>query len=87
MRDIVGCIDPTKSPVERSAERVFELSCRAETGAAQMLFKMEKSKGVEARHTVNMSVDEAHCSQTSPVDIYGKDSYPHADMNRLQRFG
>jgi len=66
--------------------RVRDSTCRAETETAQTVFKMEKSSAVEARHTVNMSVDEMHYSQTSPVDLYGKDSYPRADMNRLRRF-
>ena len=71
--------------VELFAERVVELSCRADTGVAQTLFKMEKLRAVKATHTASRSVDTMHHRQASPVDSCGKASYRYVGITPLQR--
>lgn len=75
------------SPAGAADDVVLEVSSESEYGTAQARFMFNKAKTTGFTHAITISGDEMRYQQTTLLDIYGKESYEHTDMNTLQRAG
>ncbi len=57
----------------------------AQWGIVQSPFMQEKARTTGFAHSIKVSGDTLEYSETTAVDIYGKQSYQHTDGNTLQR--
>ena len=74
--------------VDASDELVFSVAADAnspECGVVQAPFMFKQAKTTAFTHSVTVKGDEMRYSQTTFLDIYGKKSYEHTDVNTLQR--
>jgi hypothetical protein len=74
--------------VDVSDELVFSVAADAnspECGVVQAPFMFKQAKTTAFTHSVTVKGDEMRYSQTTFLDIYGKKSYEHTDVNTLQR--
>jgi len=73
---------------DASQELVFSVAADAsspEGGIVQAPFMFKQAKTTAFTHSVTVKGDEMRYSQTTLLDIYGKKSYEHTDVNTLQR--
>lgn len=75
------------SPADAAQEVVLDVSSGGVSGITQAQFMANKAKTVGFTHCVTVSGDEMQYQQTTLLDIYGKESYEHTDLNTLQRVG
>jgi hypothetical protein len=75
------------SPDDLTKELVFEVSADGSSGITQSQFMLKKARTTGFTHTLTVTGDEMRYKQTTLLDIYGKESYEHTDMNTLQRVG
>lgn len=76
------------APADAAQELVYTVKADAsspEFGIIQAPFMFKQAKTTAFTHTVTVNGDEMHYSQTTLLDIYGKKSYEHTDVNTLHR--
>ncbi len=67
---------------------VLEVTARAGDdafGIAQADFMFQQARTTAFTHTVTIAGDELQYRQSTMLDIYGKQSYDHSDVNTLRR--
>ena len=74
------------APADASQELVFEVSADA-AGIVQARFMFDKAKTTGFTHTLTVSGDTMRYQETTMLDIYGRQSYEHTDVNTLHRVG
>jgi hypothetical protein len=77
-------------PETLDGELVFDVAADAaspEFGIVQAPFMYNKAKTTAFTHTITVNGDDMHYSETTVLDIYGKTSYDHKDVNTLKRTG
>lgn len=75
-------------PADLSGELVFDVAAQAgadEFGIIQAPFMFNKAKTTGFTHTITVCGDEMRYTQSTVLDIYGKHSYDHKDVNTLRR--
>jgi hypothetical protein len=78
----------TAPPTATGEKVVFTVSADAgssECGIVQAPFMFKQAKTTGFRHEVTITGDAMSYSQTTVLDIYGKESYQHTDENTLRR--
>ena len=86
----VGVVAGGKAAAPASADDEVVLEVEAVAGAedfgiAQAAFMSNKARTTRFTHTLKVKGDEMQYTQTTFLDIYGKQSYDHTDLNTLQR--
>ena len=69
-------------------ELVFEVAADASSpqfGIVQAPFMFKQAKTTAFKHTLIVKGDEMRYSESTLLDIYGKKSYDHKDVNTLRR--
>ena len=69
---------------------VFEVAADASSpqfGIVQAPFMFKQAKTTAFTHTLTVTGDEMSYSESTILDIYGKKSYDHKDVNTLRRVG
>jgi len=82
-----GTLAPAADPAQ---ELVFEVAADASSpqfGIVQAPFMFKQAKTTAFTHTLTVKGDEMHYSESTMLDIYGKKSYDHKDVNTLRRVG
>jgi hypothetical protein len=75
-------------PANLEDELVFDVAADAaspEFGIVQAPFMYNKARTTAFTHTITVTGDEMHYTQSTILDIYDKRSYDHKDVNTLQR--
>ena len=79
----------TLAPAADAAqELVFEVAADASSpqfGIVQAPFMFKQAKTTAFKHTLIVKGDEMRYSESTLLDIYGKKSYDHKDVNTLRR--
>jgi hypothetical protein len=76
------------APNDVSAEVEFSVAADAsspECGIVQAPFMFKQARTTAFTHSVTVHGDKMRYSQTTVLDIYGKKSYEHTDVNTLHR--
>ena len=76
------------APADAAQEMVYTVEADAnspEFGIIQAPFMFKQAKTTAFAHTVTVKGKNMHYSETTFLDIYGKKSYEHTDVNTLQR--
>ena len=76
------------APASLDQELVFAVAATAgsaEFGIVQAPFMYNKARTTAFTHTVTVKGDDMRYSETTVLDIYGKSSYDHKDVNTLHR--
>ncbi len=82
-----GTLAPAADPAQ---ELVFEVAADASSpqfGIVQAPFMFKQAKTTAFTHTMTVAGDEMRYSESTILDIYGKKSYDHKDVNTLRRVG
>lgn len=77
----VGTLAPTDSPEQ---EMVFDVAAGAD-GIVQAPFMFKQARTTGFTHTITVNGDQMRYKETTVLDIYGKKSYDHVDLNTLSR--
>jgi hypothetical protein len=80
-----GTLAPAADPAQ---ELVFEVAADASSpqfGIVQAPFMFKQAKTTAFTHTLTVKGDEMRYSESTMLDIYGKKSYDHKDVNTLRR--
>lgn len=77
----VGTLAPTDSPDQ---EMVFNVVAGPE-GIVQAPFLFKQARTTRFSHTITVKGDQMRYTETTVLDIYGKKSYDHVDLNTLSR--
>ena len=75
-------------PSDLTQELVFTVSASADSqefGIAQAAFMFRQAKTTAFTHTITVTGDSMRYTESTILDIYGKQSYDHKDVNTLQR--
>jgi hypothetical protein len=75
-------------PDSLDSELVFDVAADAsssEFGIVQAPFMYNKAKTTAFTHTITVKGDDMRYSESTVLDIYGKTSYDHKDVNTLKR--
>jgi hypothetical protein len=75
-------------PDSLDLELVFDVAADAsssEFGIVQAPFMYNKAKTTAFTHTITVKGDDMRYSESTVLDIYGKTSYDHKDVNTLKR--
>jgi hypothetical protein len=76
------------APADAAQELVYNVAADAnspELGIIQAPFMFKQAKTTAFTHTVTVKGDDMRYSETTVLDIYGKKSYEHTDVNTLRR--
>ena len=80
-----GTLAPAADPAQ---QLVFEVAADASSpqfGIVQAPFMFKQAKTTAFTHTLTVTGDEMSYSESTILDIYGKKSYDHKDVNTLRR--
>ena len=80
-----GTLAPTADPAQ---ELVFVVAADASSpqfGIVQAPFMFKQAKTTAFTHILTVKGDEMRYSESTMLDIYGKESYDHKDVNTLRR--
>jgi len=80
-----GTLAPAADPAQ---ELVFEVTADASSpqfGIVQAPFMLKQAKTTAFTHTLTVKGDEMRYSESTMLDIHGKESYDHKDVNTLRR--
>ncbi len=86
----VAVVAGGKHAAPASADEHIVLAVEALAGAdnfgiAQAEFMLNKARTTRFTHTLEVRGDQMQYSETTYLDIYGKQAYEHRDFNTLQR--
>jgi len=76
------------APASPDAELVLQVAAEAgaaDLGIVQASFMLNRAKTTAFTHTLTVKGDEMQYTESTTLDIYGKQGYDHRDSNTLQR--
>jgi hypothetical protein len=82
-----GTLAPAADPAQQLVFEVAADASSSQFGIVQAPFMFKQAKTTAFTHTLNVTGDEMSYSESTILDIYGKKSYDHKDVNTLRRVG